>query len=111
MFDRPKYEEQVDDTDAICPYCGERYQVESEDDMSHYVCTIHNRKMLDRFSGWYCPLCEQEGKVIDVLKMVYRKHCLADDSIGWIELEHILCNTLCEMMGDREFQEWLAEYD
>jgi len=35
MFDRPKYEEQVDDTDAICPYCGERYQVESEDYDEH----------------------------------------------------------------------------
>lgn len=26
-----KYEDQSDSTDSICPYCGDRYQVESED--------------------------------------------------------------------------------
>ena len=43
MFDRPKYEEQVDDTDAICPYCGERYQVESEDD----ICLLYTSDAAD----------------------------------------------------------------
>jgi hypothetical protein len=26
-----KYNDQIDDNDSICPYCGERYQVENED--------------------------------------------------------------------------------
>jgi uncharacterized Zn-finger protein len=28
---QPKYDYQIDDNDAICPYCGARYQVECED--------------------------------------------------------------------------------
>lgn len=48
-------------------------------------------------------------QVLNALKLTYRKHCLADDSIGWIELEDILRDALCETMGDREFQLWLNE--
>lgn len=48
-------------------------------------------------------------QVINALQLTYRKHCLADDSIGWIELEDILRDALCEAMGDREFCLWLND--
>ena len=30
-MDSPKFQAHTDDNDAICPYCGHRYQVEAED--------------------------------------------------------------------------------
>ena len=43
----PEFDEQVDDNDAICPYCGWRYQVESEDfseDCSQQQCDDCGKK-------------------------------------------------------------------
>ena len=48
--------------------------------------------------------------MIDLLyacKAAYRKHHLADDSIGWDELSDILKEALCNAMGDDEFVMWL----
>jgi hypothetical protein len=50
-------------------------------------------------------------QVINALKLTYRKHCLADDSIGWIELEDILRDALCEAIGDKAFQDFLGEVE
>ena len=50
-------------------------------------------------------------QVISALKLTYRKHCLADDSIGWIELEDILRDALCEAIGDKAFQDFLGEVE
>lgn len=52
-----------------------------------------------------------ENKIITALKLCYRKHCLADDSIGWIELEDILKDALCEHMGDQAFCEWMKAWE
>jgi hypothetical protein len=41
-----------------------------------------------------------------LLRLCYRKHHMDDPSIGSNELSDALCNTLCEFMGDSEFQEW-----
>ena len=43
-------------------------------------------------------------KLLQTVKLAYRKHCLGDDSIGWDELEKFLLDTLCEVMGDERFQ-------
>jgi hypothetical protein len=50
-------------------------------------------------------------QAINALKLTYRKHCLADDSIGWIELEDILRDALCEAIGDKAFQDFLGEVE
>lgn len=50
-----------------------------------------------------------DKQVINALQLTYRKHCLADDSIGWIELEDILLDALCAAMDDREFCRWLND--
>jgi len=52
-----------------------------------------------------------EQIIITALKLAYRKHCLADDSIGWIELEDILKDALCDHMGDDVFYEWLRRWE
>lgn len=56
------------------------------------------------------PLDEIRNRlVLETLKRCYRKHHLNDDSIGWDQLADEMCNTLSEAMGDREFQQWVAE--
>ena len=44
------------------------------------------------------------------LQAAYRKHHLGHDHIGWDELGGILCDVLCEVMGDTEFQLWLTSF-
>ena len=50
-----------------------------------------------------------QNPLLPVLKMAYQKHALNDDSVGWDELTDELCNALCEVMGDKGFQDWLDE--
>lgn len=51
----------------------------------------------------------EHRNLIQAVKLAYRKHCLGDDSIGWDELDKFLHNTLCEVMGDEEYQKWLEQ--
>jgi hypothetical protein len=50
-------------------------------------------------------------QAINALKLAYRKHCLSDASIGWIELEDILRDALCEAIGDKAFQQFLITWE
>lgn len=50
-----------------------------------------------------------KAQTIDALKSAYLKHNTGDDSIGWDELRDILCDALCNEIGDKEFQKWLKE--
>ena len=43
----------------------------------------------------------------EILKEVYRKHCLGMDDIGWDELGEAMRDCLCEMLGDKGFQKWI----
>ena len=66
-------------------------------------CAPHDRGYI---KGWQA----RQGEIsvlIYTVKLAYRKHHLGDSSIGWGELSDILCDTLCESMGDNEFQEWV----
>lgn len=49
------------------------------------------------------------SRLLGAVKMAYRKHHLDDQSIGWDELDARLMETLCEVMGDQGYQEWLAK--
>ena len=48
-----------------------------------------------------------DDQITEALKSAYKKHVLNDESIGWNELSDILCNALCEQIGDSGFQQWL----
>jgi hypothetical protein len=52
-------------------------------------------------------LCEGQDTLLDVIKLVYRKHYLNDDSVGWEELSTILHNSICNALGDDAFIKWL----
>jgi len=47
--------------------------------------------------------------LLEAVKVSYKKHCLGLESIGWDELSKVLLDTLCEVMGDVGYQQWLNE--
>jgi hypothetical protein len=50
----------------------------------------------------------RDKHLVPALKKAYRKHVQNDDRIGWNELGDVLCDALCEGIGDKGFQEWLS---
>lgn len=61
--------------------------------------------MLDAYSleRKYTDSRQKLELAIKTLKKVYLKHNLEDPTIGWKELEDILVDMLCELIGDDEF--------
>jgi hypothetical protein len=59
---------------------------------------IHNERELHQLND----------KLLDAVKLAYRKHHLDDDSVGWDELSSILLDALCEALGDDGFIKWSA---
>lgn len=57
---------------------------------------LHNKK-----------LQAENERLLNAVKLAYRKHHLDDPSVGWEELSNALFNTLCDAMGDVGFYEWL----
>jgi hypothetical protein len=55
---------------------------------------------------------ERASKVVllRVLQAAYLKHHVGIDDVGWNKLSDMMCDALCEAMGDRDFQEWLLPY-
>lgn len=56
--------------------------------------------------GWLHETVEQH--LLPALQLVYRKHVLDDDRIGWQELGDVVMHAICEAIGDEAFQWWLA---
>lgn len=59
-----------------------------------------------------CRTCNPDREhiqnlMLKALQYTYRKHCLGDDTIGWMELEGILSDALCEALGDTGFRSWM----
>ena len=59
----------------------------------------------------YQELKRHRDLMLDALKVVYRKHHRNDDSIGWEEMDTKVFDTLCEVMGDDGYQEWISRID
>ena len=49
----------------------------------------------------------EKNKMVQVLQMVFKKHCLGDESIDQEELETELSCCLKNIMGTQEFIKWL----
>lgn len=47
--------------------------------------------------------------LLEACKMAYRKHHLLDKSIGWEELSDVLCDAICNEIGDDDFVIWLEQ--
>jgi hypothetical protein len=62
-------------------------------------------KVIDMFN------MSNKARYLRAIEMAYRKHNLADDSIGWDELGDVLCDELCHAYGGDVFADWLMQFD
>ena len=91
----------IEDTfDTLHQYASDNSR---DDDMRD---TEERRVRVNAFLDQVEADATQLSRAQRVLRMAYRKHHLGVESIGWNELSDELANVLCEMMGDKEFQDW-----
>ena len=45
-------------------------------------------------------------ELLKVVQLVYRKHCMGYEGIGWDELGGVLLDALCNTMGTEGYEEW-----
>lgn len=50
-----------------------------------------------------------EIQLTKAVMSAYAKHVLDNDAIGWDELADILCDAICEAIGDHAFCSWCDE--
>ena len=91
-----------------CQFCFERNQVVSAL-KGQRADSLMGQAEMDECHNEILNLRKHHSKIMKTLKRCYRKHHLMDESIGWNELSHELCDTLCEAMGDAGYQNLLAE--
>ena len=64
-------------------------------------------RRLEDYDEAVATLRIHNADLLQTLKHAYRKHHLNQDYIPWNELSDRMCDTLCNVMGDRAFQLWL----
>jgi len=74
-----------------------------EDSDGGYVSYYDYEKLQQRLA----TVDVERDRLLEVVKLFYRKHVLNDESIGWDELGDKLYNELSEILGDKEFCKWL----
>lgn len=53
------------------------------------------------------PVVSLPDTIEKALIAAYKKHVLGDEDIGWDELSDMLCDALCELKGDKWYQDWV----
>lgn len=51
---------------------------------------------------------KSDDLLLNAVKAAYLKHHLNSDAIGWEELSNILLDALCNALGDKGYQDWIA---
>ncbi len=55
----------------------------------------------------YHTLNDNHHRLLHAVLCAYAKHHLNRDEIGWTQLSDILCNAICEEIGDVEYCGWM----
>ena len=63
-------------------------------------------KEIQEYMNKVIKLQADNERLLSVVQKAYRKHHMNDTSIGWDELADDLSDTLCELMGDNQYQKW-----
>jgi hypothetical protein len=92
--------------------CGCR----DEDEDRVWVCGKCHKGFPEDPKGWkehslICTVVTPKDRVLRAIEMAYRKHSLADESIGWDELGDILCDELCNAYGADVYSNWVKQFD
>lgn len=53
----------------------------------------------------------QRHQLLSAVQMAYQKHHMGLAAIGWEQLGEKLHNTLCEVMGDEEYERWSSSFE
>jgi len=48
----------------------------------------------------------QNESLLKAVKLAYRKYCMSNESIGWIEVYNALVDALCTALGDDGYEYW-----
>lgn len=48
-----------------------------------------------------------ERRLLHIVKLAYRKHCMHDDSIGWDELQSRLADEICNATSPDHYVAWI----
>ena len=48
----------------------------------------------------------ERDKLLKTVQLVYRKHCMGYDGIGWDELGGVLLDALCNTMSSEGYEKW-----
>jgi hypothetical protein len=57
------------------------------------------------------PAEKPNATLLRVMKKVYRKHVLEDESVGWESLCEEIGMALADVMGDEAFNKWVERVD
>ena len=92
------HDEPIDEVDI-------EYILKSEADRAHRILADRLKEVRAQCDN----LQAENDRLLNAVKLAYRKHHLDDRSVGWEELSDALFNTLCDAMGDIGFDEWLKK--
>jgi hypothetical protein len=88
--------------DRVYYVCAPNHPDSNEDGVTVIAITGNRQRGYDNATLIACV-----PEMLEMLKMVWRKHVSDDPSIGWEELGDKLGDTLSNAMGVEAFNEWL----
>ena len=53
----------------------------------------------------------ERNELLRTVQLVYRKHCMEYDGIGWDQLGGILLDALCNVMGSEGYEKWKSSLE
>ena len=78
---------------------------------THSGAEVDSSPLLDGISSLtkpnYHDLNRRGERLLHALLCAYAKHHLDHPDIGWEQLDDILCNAICEVIGDDKFCLWI----
>jgi hypothetical protein len=69
---------------------------------------VRQYEQIERLEAKVEELKAEKQVLLEAVKAAYRKHHMGDDYIGWDGLSDILFAVLCNILGDKGFQDWKA---
>ena len=96
-----------DNVSLWCPVHGLRGEFINVEAINSYFEQINKCQSCYELQQRLATVDVERDRLLEVVKLFYRKHVLNDESIGWDELGDKLYNELSEILGDKEFCKWL----
>jgi predicted RNA-binding Zn-ribbon protein involved in translation (DUF1610 family) len=97
--------------DSVCPKCGRVITKASGSRKSKYPEKFGLLSGVNALTSpdWHRlnAKTHRNDRLLHAVLCAYAKHHLDCEDIGWDQLGEILCDVICNEIGDVEFQRWL----